>query len=225
MYFHGNFALLSPLALLQGICGEQHSVQISAWRGTAEARVAVQEGCVLDAACDDAVGEEAVYQLVSWDFGQFMVTPLDGRPELLTVTIGTEQLLQEAARRRADLDLTPPPLPPYPSRQQLELLLRACPALSGVAMIGYDGRLMAEAGLPGPIAREAAALTSALVAAGRALHSTQAVMRFGHAGGTVLLADWGQSTLVLATPTDEAAINDAVAQLAAGMFATTETHD
>ncbi|HEU4321686.1 MAG TPA: DUF4388 domain-containing protein [Roseiflexaceae bacterium] len=221
MFFHGNFALLSPLALLQAICGEQHSVQITAWRGTSEARVALHEGRIIDAECDDEVGDEAVYHLVSWDFGQFMVTPLDGRPSLQTVTSSTEQLLQEAARRRDDFDLTPPPLPPYPSRQQLESLLRICPALSGVAMVGYDGRLMAEVGLPKPIAREAAALTSALVAAGRALHSTQTVIRFGHASGTLLLADWGQSTLVLATPTDEAAIDDAVVQLSAGMFATT----
>ena len=219
MFFHGNFALLSPLTLLQAMCLEQRSVKITAWRSASEASVAIVEGQILDAHCDSVIGEEAVYRLVLWDFGQFAVEPLELAPDPVTIRSSWQILLQDAARRRDSLDLTPPPPAPYPSRQQIEALLRVSPALGGVAMVGYDGRLLNEMGMPQAIVREAGTLAGALVAANRALRSPQTVTRYVHAGGTLLLADWGLGTLVLATPADEARLEDAVAQLSAGMFA------
>lgn len=218
MFFHGNFVLLSPLTLLQALCLEQRSVKITAWRSASEASVTIVEGQILDAHCDDVIGDEAVYRLAIWDFGQFTAEPLEAPPEQVTVRTSWQLLLQDAARRRDSLDLTPPPPVAYPSRHQIEALLRVSPALGGVAMVGYDGRLLNETGMPEEIVREAGTLAGALVAANRALGSPQTVTRYVHAGGTLLLADWGLGTLVLATPADEARIEDALAQLSAGMF-------
>lgn len=223
MFLHGDFALISPASLLQIICQEQRSVAITAWRGSSQASMQVYEGLVVAARCDGCVDEEAVYRLMAWDFGQFRVARLAGSPAEATMAAAWEELVLEAARRRDELELALPALPPNPGRQQVESLLRACPSVGGVALVGYDSRLLASARLDPLFDELAPSLVAGLGLAGQALdalagrdeheHVPLQVTVYADEQPTLLLADWGSETRLLATIAPGCSIEDAIREL------------
>ena len=98
-YLRGTFALLSPAALLQALCQEQRSAYMVAQQGVTRAAVWITEGLIVGARCEELDGPEAVYRLVSWNEGRFLVTTArDDAPGTMAATC--EELLLEAARRR-----------------------------------------------------------------------------------------------------------------------------
>lgn len=103
MFLYGDFALISPASLLQLLCQEQLSVTIEAEHGSSQAILQLHEGMVVLARCDDLVGEEAVYLLITWNRGQFQVLPAPEPPAEITLAASWEMLLLEAARRRDEL--------------------------------------------------------------------------------------------------------------------------
>lgn len=214
MFFYGNFEFISAASLLQALCQERRTVLISAWRGTVEASIHLFEGQIVDARCGDLRQTDAVCQVMSWDCGQFRLDPADTLVTKDSFVGDWEELALEAARRRDELELNNPPLPPGPSRQQLLTLLIACPAIAGIATAGYDGRLLAEVGVSDALLPYVTTLTSGLLSVGMALQQHRGVSLYINGGQKLLLADCGDQLIVLAVPAVNARVNDAISQLA-----------
>jgi hypothetical protein len=215
MFFHGNFALISPASLLQILCQERRSVLISAWRGSDTIQVQIDEGMIVGARWADGEGVEAVYQLLAWDCGQFRLEPNESLPLSDAFVADWEELVFEAARRRDEHQLIASPLIGSAGRRQLASLLVECPAIAGVALIGYDGRMLARVGIPEPLLFHITTLTGGLGAVSTALGSKAPVSLYVNGGHKLLLADCGAQTLVLAIPSPTARIGDSMHQLAA----------
>lgn len=214
MFFHGNFALISPAGLLQLLCQERRSVLITAWCGESSVRVQLADGMIICARYDQIEGPEAIYRLLSWGYGQFQLEPSPAPPASRPLAGSWEELLLEAARRRDEQpSIGDTPRSAGPSRQQLIALLEVSPALAGIAAIGYDGRLLAEVELAPGLAPQAPALAGSLAVAAAALGGNPAISLYSSGGQQILLAEWGGQTLVLAIAAPGAQIGDAISQL------------
>ncbi len=214
MFLHGEFCLISPATLLQTLGQERRSARITAWRGESEAVIDLLEGMVVAASCDELRGEEAVFRFAAWDCGRFQVGQQFASPELTEMAASWEELLLEAARRRDELELMLPPLPPYPPRAALDELRAECPALAGFALVAYDGRLLAAVGMEEALASQMVTLVCSLDAVGQCFGARRGVVLYAGAGGKVLLADLG-GMLLLGMPAPGASIGAATSQIAA----------
>jgi hypothetical protein len=220
MFFHGDFTIISPPGLIQLLCQERRSAVIHAWRGEVAARVQLFEGLIVAAECGMYTGEEAVYHMAVWDSGQFQVEAAPDPPSSMDFAAGGEELLLEAARRRDELELALPRLPPYPLRQEIDALLAACPALGGVALVGYDGRLLASVGIADALVHHVLTLAGGLAAVSSALAEYTPVVGsrgsaalYLGAGQRLLLADDAIGTRYLAVPAAGASVGEALGQL------------
>jgi hypothetical protein len=92
--------------ILQTCCLSRRSGQITFRSGESYGFVYIQQGRVLHALCGTKEGEEAVYQMFSWDAGNFSLDQ-DILPHKKTITSTWEQLLFEGARRADATTLTP----------------------------------------------------------------------------------------------------------------------
>jgi Domain of unknown function (DUF4388) len=222
MILTGDLSHLSPASLLQMLCQECRSVRIHAYRGMSRARIDLLEGLIGKAVCDDDTDAEAVYNWLAWDSGRFVVellTPADRDAEIIGEW---EELLLEAARRRDELEFALAPLPEPPTSQHLEALLASCPAIGGMAFVGYDGRLNAHVGINEFSTTQIATLTIALSQASITCDNEARVAAFAHGTQTLLFADWGHGTFVLAVVMAGASASDAARQLTAVQPAATE---
>jgi predicted regulator of Ras-like GTPase activity (Roadblock/LC7/MglB family) len=218
MFLHGDFGLISPASLLQVLSQERRSVRMSAWRGASAAQIEMLDGLVVSARCNGLAGYEAALQIVAWDCGRFQVASLLDAPEQTEMAAEWEELLLEGARRRDELEIALAPLPPYPSRAEIDQLLRACPALGGVALVGCDGRLLGAVGIDEERAEAVAAMACELSAVGVGAGAQPGVSLFVRGAQRLLLAEQGDR-LVLAMPGAGASIGDASSQLAAYLSA------
>ncbi|MBC8162395.1 MAG: DUF4388 domain-containing protein [Roseiflexaceae bacterium] len=216
MLFTGNFALISAASLLQAICQERRSARLSAWRGASAAHIDILEGLIVGAHCDQQNGEEAVYSLVGWESGQFQLEQLDRLPDDLTMAAEWEGLILEAARRRDDREDIGLALPARPTAQYVAALLLDCPALSGLALVGRDGRLLAAAGLPDALLARAAMVAVGLDTIRRSLGEFAPVTQLVNGAQTLLLADWGHELLALGCLAEGQVLELAMRQLIDG---------
>ncbi|MCG8348564.1 MAG: DUF4388 domain-containing protein [Chloroflexales bacterium] len=212
-FLHGNFALMSPASVFQILCQERRSVIMTAWHGMSKAHVRLIEGTIVSASCNDLEGAEAIYRLLTWTGGQFHLEPGPTTPTTTIITDCWEHLVLEAARRHDEQDYENILLSTGPSQQQLHALLEICPALTGVAIVGYDGRLLAEVEMADKLVPYATTIAQGLAVVGAALNGNRSVTLYINGNNRLLLAEWDDLTLVLAIPTPGARINDAINQL------------
>jgi hypothetical protein len=214
MDLQGTFALISPASLVQLLCQERRSVAITAWRGASVASLQISEGLILAARCDELAGEAAVYRMMVWDSGRFVVEPIAAPTEAVFLANDWEGVLLEAARRRDELEQQLAPLLPAPSRQQLDALLAECPLLAGVALVGDDGRLFAAVNMDDQIVRAAPQIAVNLTLIGRLLDGQrEQVAVYALANRRLLCCNTGDGMIVLATPTRGANLAETAAQL------------
>jgi hypothetical protein len=209
--FSGDFAFFSPASLLQVLCQERRSVTIHAWRGTATASIDLANGLIVAARQDDLTGAEAVYRWLAWDSGQFRLLSLALLPAETDVVGPWEELVLEAARRRDEIEHALPPLPAAPDRAILETLLASFATLQGLALLSYDGRVLATIGLDDVLVGQLQTVMHGLLLIGTALHASPAV----YIGGTyrLLYADWGNTIAALGVPAVGADLSEAARQL------------
>jgi pSer/pThr/pTyr-binding forkhead associated (FHA) protein len=94
--------------ILQMCCAANRSGQVTFRSGESNGQVYLQHGRVLHAACGGVEGEEAIYRMLAWPAGTFVLD--EGiLPHRRTVQSSWEQLLFEGARRA---DTTGFPAPP-----------------------------------------------------------------------------------------------------------------
>lgn len=218
MFLHGSFSLISPASLLQMLGHEQRSVRITAWRGTDEVVLEMQQGFIVAARCGLLHGEEAVFRLAAWDTGRFQVEPLPDPVDEPELVLELESLLLEGARRRDELELSLPQLPDDPVDADLLAIYTQCPALAGAAIIGYDARLRGAVGIDDHLAPALAVVASSIELIGRALAARPGVTLYVGGGRRLLVADRGDG-LVVGVPAASANIGDASSQLAARLNA------
>jgi hypothetical protein len=223
MFFYGDFTLISAANLLQLLCREQRSATVSAWRGHSQALVELQAGLLVAARCDHLLAEAALYRLLAWDSGQFQVTLRATPPADKQMALAWDEVAASAALWRDELAHSLTPLPAPLPRQRVESLLAACPAVLGVALVGYDGRVLAQAGLSKALLARASVLAAGLGAVSDALSLAAGrdpderlpvrVSIYADQNPTVLLAEWGSATRLLAELAPAAQVEDAIRQL------------
>jgi pSer/pThr/pTyr-binding forkhead associated (FHA) protein len=98
--------------VIQMCCLSRRSGQITFRSGESYGFVYIQHGRVLHAMCGVNEGEEAVYLMLSWPGGSFLLNE-DILPHKRTVNLSWEQLLLEGARR-ADFGMSGPKQPMGP---------------------------------------------------------------------------------------------------------------
>ncbi|NJK81866.1 MAG: DUF4388 domain-containing protein [Chloroflexaceae bacterium] len=212
MFFSGTFTLVTPASLLQLLCQEQRSVIVTAWRGRQQAQVSIAEGLVVAARCNNLTGKEAVYSWLVWDSGQFQIDYLISMPEMIEMMTPYEELLLEAARRRDELETELPALLRYPQRQELETLLTQCPAVSGLAIISREGRLLGSIGLEDSQVEPLGAAASGLWLVAETLHTQPEIVVYATDTHRLLLVD-KQTHLLLAVPAAGSSMADARNQI------------
>jgi predicted regulator of Ras-like GTPase activity (Roadblock/LC7/MglB family) len=213
MFFYGNFAIISPSSLLQLLCQERRSVVVSAWYGTSYCQIEIAHGAIVSARCDSVTGTEAIYAMLAWEHGQFQLEPINV-VEPVTSLGAWEELVLEAARQRDERRLQVPPPINEAATQELRALLRLCPAVAGIAVVGYDGRMVAQVAMHGFQTAQILALAGGLAAVGKALKGKHDVALYSNGSQRLLLATWGSQSFVLALPAPDAKISDVARQLA-----------
>lgn len=219
MFLHGSFSLMSPASLLQMLGHEQRSVRITAWRGTDEVVLEMLQGFIVAARCGALRDEEVVFRLAAWDVGRFQVELLPEPADEPELMLELESLLLEGARRRDELELSLPPLPDDPVDDDLLAICNHCPALAGVAIIGYDARLRGAVGIDANLTPALAVIASSIELIGRALAARPGVTLYVGGGQRLLVADRGDG-LVVGVPAASAYIGDASSQLVARLNTT-----
>jgi hypothetical protein len=181
------------------------------------------EGLIVAASYADAANEEAVYRWLAWDSGQFRLTPLPTTPATSAMMGVWEELVLEAARRRDELEDAVAPLPPYPTRADLDALLAERPALSGLALLGDDGRLLGAVGIPADLVEQLPLIMIALRDIRHALNQQQPTV-YAYGEHRLLFDVWQPGVLALALPAPGASLNEAVAHLQPTGSAREENH-
>jgi pSer/pThr/pTyr-binding forkhead associated (FHA) protein len=104
--------------ILQTSCPGRHSGQITFRSGPSYGYVFLQQGQVIHAMCGTVEGEEAVYLMLSWPGGTFILDQ-DILPHKRTINMTWEQLLFEGARRADVGNVTPRSMTPVTTANPL----------------------------------------------------------------------------------------------------------
>ncbi len=103
MALEGNLQDLSLPNVLQIICLERQRVAIMLRRNAESGAIYFEDGEIVHAAVGRLVGEEAVYQLLTWTEGNFRTTT-DVKIERRTIRSRWDQLLMEGMKRLDELE-------------------------------------------------------------------------------------------------------------------------
>ena len=97
--FSGRLDQFELADIVQMCCQSARSGRLSIVRGQERGVMFLENGNIVHAASGRLAGEEAAYEIIDWQHGQF--TFEDGRlPSSRTITTGWQHLLLESARRR-----------------------------------------------------------------------------------------------------------------------------
>ncbi|RLC82643.1 MAG: hypothetical protein DRJ03_18675, partial [Chloroflexi bacterium] len=94
----GNLRTLSLPSIVQINCNEQNQARLRLKHRGQEAHIFFADGNVVHAVSDSQVGEEVVYELLTWEDGEFELE-MDVPPPERTITVGWSGLLLEGMRR------------------------------------------------------------------------------------------------------------------------------
>jgi hypothetical protein len=213
MLLQGDLTLISMPGLLQLLCQERRSVYIDVWRGSSHAQLTIIQGVVADAHYDLLRGDEAVCQVAVWDQGFFTVRPIEEPRNPPYAATPWESLLLDAARRHDELELTVPALLPTPDAMYVEGILGLCPAIRGLALIGYDGRLLAAIGLESRFVEQAPIVAMQLIQTQRILNPQIETTVFSFATQRLVLTELSETMMALAVLKPDVAEQDAIEQL------------
>jgi len=188
------------------LCQEQQSVIITSVRGLQKAAISLWEGMIVTATCGELVGEEAIYNWLCWESGQFDIIPLVEPPDLTEVLAPWEELVLEAAQQRDEHELSlPPPLQPF-SQHHIDAMLAKCPDLQGLALVSYDGLLLGARGIPDTLLPQMTTLVLGLARGVQILDTTFVTIHYHHAIQPFELVVYNEGThfFVVALPSSYA---------------------
>lgn len=97
--FEGNLRDITMIDLLQTIEEESRSGSLRIHRGGRHAALYFRDGNILDAVCGKLQGEDAVYRIMLWSVGQFVINYHDNIRRADHIERDTSALLMEGMRR------------------------------------------------------------------------------------------------------------------------------
>lgn len=100
----GKLSDMTAIDLIQHNCMEQKTVRLTINNANQTAVVFFQGGNMTHASCGEMEGEEAIYQLISWEDGDFMLDAGITSP-VNTITHNWSGILLEGARRLDEQNL------------------------------------------------------------------------------------------------------------------------
>jgi len=143
MPIEGNLKELSLPSIIQLNCTEMNTAKVSLRYQEKEAIICFAEGAIVHAEVGDLVGEEAVYELLTWPDGSFVVERDVKAPER-TITTNWNMLLLEGMRRidEGEFDMEPS-APAIDDMTTLAQNLRKVAGVEGAVIIARDGIVLA----------------------------------------------------------------------------------
>ena len=99
MDFQGSLSEFQVPDIVQFLSGARKTGVLQLMEGEARGQIFLDKGRIAHAVLGDQTGEEAVYELVLWNQGEFLFEP-GITTDRSTVSKGNTNLMMEAARRR-----------------------------------------------------------------------------------------------------------------------------
>ena len=97
--FTGKLDQFQLVDIIQMCCLSRRSGRLRISKGMDKGVIFLNDGNMIHAICGDAIGDEAIYRIISWDFGEFSLDEGLESPEQ-TISSGWEHLVMEGVRRR-----------------------------------------------------------------------------------------------------------------------------
>lgn len=151
MPVEGTLRELGLPSIIQLNCIERNTATLSLSHQGQGGIICFSEGAIVHAAVGDLVGEEAVYELLTWPDGSFVMDP-DEMPLDRTITTSWSELLLEGIRRvdeeRALLEgsmeeVSTEPAPAADQMASLASELKKIAGVEGSVLISRDGIVLA----------------------------------------------------------------------------------
>jgi predicted regulator of Ras-like GTPase activity (Roadblock/LC7/MglB family) len=153
MALEGSLKELSLTSIIQVNCNEMNTATVFLTYGGEEGVICFADGAIVHATIGDLVGEEAVYELLSWPDGTFVVEQGQVAPER-TIAGSWNSLLLEGIRRLDEGELLPAesldlePAAPVSSDEDDDMSrlardLRMVTGVEGSVVISHDGVVFA----------------------------------------------------------------------------------
>jgi len=98
MALEGSLKELSLANIIQLNCNEMNTASVGLTHEGQEGLICFGDGAIVHAAVGDLTGEEAVYELLSWDDGTFVVRQGEAAPRK-SISSNWNSLLLEGIRR------------------------------------------------------------------------------------------------------------------------------
>lgn len=149
----GNLQHMAVADLIQHNCQDRKIAQLAIEHNGHQATIFFKEGSVVHAALDDIQGEEVIYQILSWQDGDFNLD-MGVEPPTVTINRSWSGLLLEGARRLDEAKHSTTtssslfaqevkPMAPKKKSEQLAdalaELLQGSADIEGAAIVGTDG--------------------------------------------------------------------------------------
>lgn len=137
MPLQGNLKEMSLANLIQVNCQEMRSAHLTLTAHDQQGEVYLSDGQVVHAALGALVGEEAVYEMLLWEDGAF-VLDLEKAPPEKSITIGWQQLLLKSMMQLPEHPVTPKQTEASMNPDALTQL-KAIDGVSGAVISSCDG--------------------------------------------------------------------------------------
>jgi predicted regulator of Ras-like GTPase activity (Roadblock/LC7/MglB family) len=176
MPIQGNLQEMSLANLIQVNCQEMHSARLTLTRADQRGEIYFSDGQVVHAELDAWRGEDAVYELLTWDQGAF-VLDRDVHPPEKTIAVNWSVLLLEGMKRVAER----PVVVQGGGNMKSDALaqLKAIDGVAGVVIAASDGVVLA-ADIPGSDGENEAAAAVFTGSAAEQLGQALQLGSFGH---------------------------------------------
>lgn len=192
MPLEGSLKELSLTNIIQLNCNEMNTATVCLLHEGKEGIICFAEGAIVHAAVGDVVGEEAVYELLSWPDGSFVVQQGQEAAEK-TISSNWNSLLLEGIRRLDEEEA--------PTRESVEVEPAAEPSDNGDDMTRLARELKTISGVEGTVIISHDGVVFASDIAGNPEKEGAVAVFVGNAakevGDTMRLApfDWGLITM------------------------------
>ena len=193
MPLQGNLREMSLANLIQVNCQEMRSAHLTLTANGQEGEVYLSDGQVVHAALGAHIGEEAIYEMLLWEDGAF-VLDLEQPPPEKSITIGWQELLLKGMMQLPERHVTPKQVEGNMNPDALTQL-KAIDGVSGAVISSCDGIVLG-ASIPESDGENEAAVAVFLGSAASQLGQALQLDTFQH--GTVALKN--KRILVLEQP-------------------------